>query len=73
VFALADRITVLVYGASSPGAPAIRATPGARAYLGDSDAVAGHVDAPLSAPGVDTCYGRSQVLFGLCSPSRARW
>src|SRR5580765_2324600 len=44
VFALADRITVLVYGrVIATGAP----------------------EAMLNIEGLETCYGRSQVLFGL--------
>ena len=68
VFALADRITVLVYGrVIASGAPAaIRANAEVRqAYLGEQEAVT-HVAEPLlDVDNIETCYGLSQVLFGI--------
>ena len=70
VFALADRITVLVYGrVIASGAPEDpRQCRGARAaYLGEQEAASAW-PAPHAAAGrenVETCYGLSQVLFGL--------
>ena len=67
VFALADRITVLVYGRviASGDPAAIRANAEVRqAYLGEQEA-----DSWLSACSkldeLETCYGLSQVLFGM--------
>ena len=73
VFALADRISVLVYGrVIASGAPAaIRANAEVRkAYLGEQDSHGGGLgadmaDALLEVDGIETCYGRSQVLFGI--------
>ena len=47
-----------------------------RAYLGEQDAVTrAMAEAPLlEVAGVETCYGLSQVLFGMSLRSRrARW
>ena len=69
VFALADRITVLVYGrVIASGMPeAIRSNEEVkRAYLGDQHAVTPMTDAPLlEIAGIETFYGLSQVLFGM--------
>ena len=69
VFALADRISVLVYGrVIASGAPAaIRANAEVRkAYLGEQESTGGVMaDALLEVDGIETCYGRSQVLFGI--------
>ncbi len=66
VFALSDRVSVLVDGAVIASGPpaAIRADPAVRAaYLGD--------DAMLSVTGLQAGYGGAQVLFGvdLTSPT----
>ena len=76
VFALADRITVLVYGrVIASGAPAaIRSNDEVkRAYLGDQHVVTGMTDAAplLEIEGIETCYGLSQVLFGMSLSVRA--
>ena len=75
VFALADRITVLVYGrVIASGTPdEIRGNDEVRrAYLGDQHAVTPAwlmADAPLlEVDGIETCYGLSQVLFGVSLP-----
>jgi ABC-type branched-subunit amino acid transport system ATPase component len=64
VFALADRITVLVYGRviASDVPAAVRSNEEVkRAYLGDQHAVT----RLLEVDGIETCYGLSQVLFGM--------
>ena len=71
VFALADRISVLVYGrviASGPPSEIRQNEEVKRAYLGDQHAVtASMADAAplLEVEAIETCYGLSQVLFGL--------
>ena len=65
VFALADRITVLVYGrVIATGKPEeIRNNAQVRdAYLGDGGR--GWLSRCSALEGVETCYGLSQVLFG---------
>ena len=67
VFALADRITVLVYGrVIASGAPAdIRANAQVRdAYLGEQEARR-WLRPLLEVDRVETGYGLSQVLFGM--------
>ena len=79
VFALADRITVLVYGRiiATGSGEEIRANAEVRqAYLGEQEAVGqekedgqtggAHAETPLlEVSGIETCYGLSQVLFGM--------
>ena len=70
VFALADRITVLVYGrVIATGAPAdIRANAAVRdAYLGEAEAEGARpwLTTCSNVAGIETCYGLSQVLFGV--------
>ena len=68
VFALADRITVLVYGRviASGTRRDPRQRRRAQAYLGEQEqAVAPMADALLELDNIETCYGLSQVLFGL--------
>ena len=70
VFALADRISVLVYGrVIASGEPAaIRANEEVRkAYLGEQEARWRQpwLTPLLEVDGIETCYGRSQVLFGI--------
>ena len=67
VFALADRITVLVYGrVIASGAPTTSA-PIAQvrdAYLGEQEARP-WLNPCSKLDGIETCYGLSQVLFGV--------
>ena len=73
VFALADRISVLVYGRiiASDAPAAIRANAEVRtAYLGEEGRPM--ADNLLEVAGIETCYGQSQVLFGLSLVIAAR-
>ena len=76
VFALADRISVLVYGrVIATGMPdEIRVNAEVRrAYLGEQEVVTRHgCSTLLEVDGIETCYGLSQVLFGLSLDDRAR-
>ena len=73
VFALADRITVLVYGRviASGDPDAIRQQRRGQARLsrrpacGDQPWLNKTADTLLEVDGIETCYGLSQVLFGL--------
>ena len=70
VFALADRITVLVYGrVIASGAPAdIRANAARARRLSGRGRGGGRrpwLTTSLDVAGIETCYGLSQVLFGV--------
>jgi len=60
VFRLADRISVLVYGASSP---AVR--PKDKNESGGAKSIPGRGRLMLEVRDLQTAYGRSQVLFGI--------